>query len=213
MARVAYLGAWNHIQVARDLFSKGIKEFICIDTQPRNEFDIQEFEPIMYRKDFVAELLETCAEYNFYLQSTQTLDHSYEKTVGVKRSFWDKLFRRYSYINPTLFRFHNPRTGQDMRYYISTNILYNMCPQLEEDLRGCKGLVISGYFPHKRVLDYLPKNVEFYCYTDTIYRIDEDTKDKVVEVMNKMEEIVIYKMHKNSGQLLSTHSSYSDLLE
>ncbi len=215
MTRVAYLGTWHHIQVTVDLLKKGIKEFVCIDTQPRSEWDETSFFPEFYRTKFTKQLLETCKTFGFEHISSTVLDAYYIHKIGISSEVIDTELRKRFNVNtissdacPTLLKFRNAKTGQTLHYYISTNILYNMCPTLEEDLRGCSGLIISGYFPHKTILTYLPKDIEFYCYSKTVYRSDEDTVGTVMDVLNKG---IFHFIDSTSGQILSTHSSIDEI--
>jgi hypothetical protein len=215
MTRVAYLGSWHHIQVTADLLKKGIKEFVCIDTQPRSEYDQTSFFPEFYRLQFTKKLLETCKTFGFEHISSTVLDADYIRKIGIASEVIDTEIRKrmnfstvYKDACPTLLKFRNAKTDQTLHYYISTNILYNMCPTLEEDLRGCSGLIISGYFPHKTILTYLPKDIEFYCYSNTVYRSDEDTVGTVMNVLNKG---IFHFIDSTSGQILSTHSSIDEI--
>ena len=202
MARIAYFGAWNHLQVVKDLLSRGVKEFVCIDTQPRSECDGLTFDPEMYREGFYKELLESCKRFGFQHIASTVLDTGYGAKIGYDGS------GGYEHICPTLLKFRNAETDQTLHYYISTNILYNMCAPLVEDLRGCDGLILSGYFPEKRILDYLPADVEFYCYSNTVYRRDEGTIGTVLDVLDRG---IFHLIDFESGRFLSTYSSIHEL--
>lgn len=215
MTRVAYLGTWHHIQIAKDLLQKGIKEFVCIDTQPRSEFDQPAFFPEFYRQKFTNDLLTKCKEFGFGLVSSTILDPDYIRKIGIASEVIDTELRKNININtvykdacPTLLTFKNEQTEQTIRYYISTNIETNICQQLKDDLHGCRGLILSGYFPHKCILNYLPKDIEYYCYTQTIYEKDEDRIDKIIDVL---ENGTFHLIDYTTGHHLSTHSSMDEI--
>ena len=65
--KILYVGAGCHIQPVSHF--KNIKEFVFIDTQPRNEFDsyTYHFSEFGYRTKFVVNLIEECRKYNFIL--------------------------------------------------------------------------------------------------------------------------------------------------
>ena len=169
--KLLYIGANTHLAPVRHF--PNTKEFVFIDTQPRSEFDKENiFETCFYRHRFYKRLLRTLSQYGFILLSTTVLDKQYVKT-------------HYQHCNPTLLYFSNPVTRQTVKYYISTNILYNMCPVLEQDIRQTDGLIISGYHPHQKVLDYLPKSITWYCYNSTCYSYDEYNPDTIIGTLHR----------------------------
>ena len=178
--KLLYIGANTHLTPVRHF--PNTKEFIFIDTQPRSEFDREHiFETCFYRHRFYKRLLRTLSQYGFILLSTTVLDKQYEKTL-----FDDNYVKKhYEHCNPTLLYFSNPVTSQTLKYYISTNILYNMCPVLEQDIKQTDGLIISGYHPHQKVLDYLPKSVRWYCYNSTCYSYDEYNPDTIIGTLHR----------------------------
>jgi hypothetical protein len=176
--KLLYIGAWDHIDPVFH-FSK-TKEFVFIDTQPRSEFDNPKlFETCFYRHNFYKRITDIWSLYGFTLLSTTILDKEYYKNLKLNTEYDDKYNDNtiYEHINPTLLHFVNPITDQTIKYYISTNIKYNMCKLLEDDIKETDGLILSGYFPNKIILDYLPEtNKTFYCYSATCYSYDPDDK-------------------------------------
>ena len=169
--KLLYIGAWDHISPVMH-FPK-TKEFIFIDTQPRSDFDNKTiFYTCVYRHRFYKKIINMCSQYGFTLLSTTILDKNYDKTLILDTTYDDNVLTKYK-INPTLLYFVNPVTNQTIKYYISTNIEFNMCDVLKKDIQQCNGLIICGYFPDKILFNYLNTN-KFYCYSSTCYDHDPE---------------------------------------
>ena len=161
--KILYIGTWDHFEVTEHFNETA--EFIFIDTQPRSEFDREIFDPEMYRSRFYDHIVKKSKKVGFELMSTMTLDPTYSDKI--------KADPNIPFVCPTLFVFSKTSTSkQTIRYYISTNIMYNMCDMLEADIKTCDSLIISGYFPHKLVLNILSSDITIYCYTQTAYGFD-----------------------------------------
>jgi hypothetical protein len=171
--KILYVGAGCHIQPVSHF--KNVKEFVFIDTQPRNEFDsyTYNFSEFGYRTKFVVNLIEECRKYNFILKKSTELDkHYYKKIISWKQYFHFLLHSPPLYINPNLLVFTNNQTNQTIHYYISTNIAFNMTPCLQQDIETCDGLIVSGYHPEKELLKLFRNPITFYGYSNTYYLID-----------------------------------------
>ena len=178
--KILYLGTWNHIQPVRDF--PFVKEFIFIDTQPRSEFDDKSFYQGFYKDNFYDNLIHKCNCFGFHLKSEEVLDSTYYKSIF---TLWQRIY--YSlwnilpqHINPTLLTFFNERTRQTIKYYISTNIEYNMTISLQQDIEEADALVVSGYNPNIKLLEYFTKSKIFIGYSNTCYDLNKD-KDKEEE--------------------------------
>jgi hypothetical protein len=206
--KLLYIGAWDHIDPVFH-FAK-TKEFVFVDTQPRSEFDREKiFETCFYRKKFYKRIIDTYYKAGFRLFSTTILDKEYYKKLKVHTEYGDnESISTYKHINPTLLHFVNPITDQTIKYYISTNIKYNMSNLLQDDIKQTDGLLLSGYFPNKILLDYLPEtNKTFYCYNQTCYD-KEDNCETILQSLYedgedfKDKEIDFIVMDKESGKEL-----------
>ena len=171
--KILYIGVWHHIKPV--IHFPNVKEFIFIDTQPRSEWDQHVFEPVFYRDNFYQELINKCAKYNFILQDTFEFDKSYHQKIMTEEQ--KKEFNIPEFINPTLLTFINHETRQVIKYYISTNIIYNMTDQLSIDIAESDAMIISGYFPNIKVFDYFDKPKVFIGYDMTYYGFNEDPDD------------------------------------
>ena len=181
-----YIGAGLHLQPLVDF---GLtKEFIFVDVQPRTEsviyrtdsFGSDNYEywgELMYRKKFYSQLISRALEYNFVLEKTEELEPDYFQSIMTmnQRIKWlNNVKQEFPNICPTLLTFYNYQTGQKLKYYISTNILKNVGWDLENDFSSSDGLVISGYHPDIKILEYIKNPINLYCYIGTSYSVDED---------------------------------------
>lgn len=105
------------------------------------------------------------------------------------------------HINPTLLLFKNNITNRFIKYYISTNIEYNMTNELANDIGNCDGLVLSGYLPNKKVLDYFIKPKILIAYSGTCY--DEYCNN--VNIMTFLKNNKIYKKYFIKGYFMPSH--------
>ena len=123
--------------------------FICIDSQPFSEYGRGSvFDDELYRYDFVEQLIDAYAQIGFAITSRKI----YHKN-----------------IKPELFIFWNKETNQHIKYYTSTDILYDLNPELIADIQQTTALIVSRYFPHKVLLDYIQKSIDFYGYDNTVW--------------------------------------------
>jgi hypothetical protein len=175
-SKLIYIGAGLHLTPLKTFTQT--KEFIFVDTMPRSQFDkSSHFEPAFYSHHFIDNLINQCYKLNFYLVDIEDLDKKYfKKILSIKQRFlWlNKVKQKFPYISPTLITFYNTNTQQTLKYYVSTNILYNMNCQLESDCKTATGLIISGYHPNIKLLNYIKRPLELYCYSQTCYNVPPD---------------------------------------
>ena len=208
--KILYIGAGLHLDVLKHFVST--KEFVFVDVLPRSEFDsLDSFYEGFYRKNFYSGLIELAGEYGFELEKSEELNPDYFVNILdlTQRLKWlNKVKETFPFINPTLLIFFNQNTGQKFKYYISTNILYNMCWDLENDIRSSEGLIISGYHPDKILLKYISNPINLYCYDETCYKLDDieiDNFDNLIYWLFKNLDMVskyfsnIYMVEKENG--------------
>jgi hypothetical protein len=182
--KALYLGTWNHIQPVLDF--PETKDFIFIDTQPRSEFDNDKsFHLEFYKPHFVLRLFDVCNSYGFELIKTVELDPNYYKQIfTVSQRLYYSFHPIPEYINPTLLIFIKKKTQQTIKYYISTNIEYNMDILLAKSLSEYDSLIVSGYFPKKYLFSFFNQAKTFIGYTQTKYKIDNDDEHGKDSIMN-----------------------------
>lgn len=162
-----------------------VKEYVFVDTLPRSEFDgyiynNSLFYDEFYKPLFVNSLLKEINKYGFKLVEKIQLDNNYHLQILTleQKKFWGIDFKnKFPDINPCLMIFKNVDTCQIFKYYISTNILTNMCLRLQNDIYQSTRLIICGFHPNKIILEYISKPIKLYCYTSTCYYLDDNDVD------------------------------------
>lgn len=166
--KILYVGTSLNIQVVKDF--EYVKEFVLIDNQPRSKSDRYYFSDKDYNEDFLEELLKISSEYGFILNDIYMLDENYYKNIlNLKKQIYYSFFKLPDNLNPELYIFENKDTNQVIKYYISTNILYNMNYTLLEDIRDCNTLIINDYIPDVKLFDYFNKMEIFIGYIKTCF--------------------------------------------
>lgn len=187
--KLLYIGAGCHIDPVQH-FSK-TQEFVFIDTLPRSEWDRQGFYADLYRLSFMDELIYTCGQYGFTLHLCYELDSKYKyRLFSIPQFIYYLCCRVPPYVNPTLLTFKNEKTGQMLKYYISTNIKYNMHSILAKDIRDADGLIVCGYNPESVVFQYFDKPKALVGYSDTSYSADLDGRETVINYLNIAEQSI-----------------------
>ena len=183
--KLLYIGTGLHINPVKTFTYTN--EFVFIDTLPRSEWDYkynetydETYNEKYYRKNFYSNLLIKMNNYGFELFLSYQIDNKYSKQFSSIT---------YQYINPTLLIFKNNNTRQIIKYYISTNIEYNMNKQIKNDIKETDGLIICGYHPNKVILNYFDKPKKFYGYFNTSYKIyeknmNEEEKNNIINFIN-----------------------------
>lgn len=176
--KILYIGSGCHLDIVSHF--PNVSEFILIDTQPRSEHDSIEFNPDFYRHLFVNSLLSAGIEQDIVLTNIRELDNKYYLNCDHKLPF----------LNPTLLTFTNTKTKQIIKYYISTNIRYNMNEILINDIHQSEALIVSGHYPDIILYDYLDekKPIQFIGYSKTCFSLDID----------EMTDNIYCKLHNNN---------------
>jgi hypothetical protein len=209
--KILYMGPWFHIEPTLHAEFKNVKEFIYIDTQPRCENEKVPYDEKSYKTHFVHNLKQKCYYFGYELLDDYVLDDEYIYTLlkGDKQQNWES---RVPHINPHVFLFKNKYTQQRLKYYISTNFLYNMTPELRNDICNADGLILSGYFPDKYLLNYFIKPKTIIGCTETYFPNEYEVNDTelvttMIPSLFKDENTGKYK-YSNGYFLLSIYSGH-----
>jgi hypothetical protein len=159
--KLLYIGSGLHIKPVVDFLKT--KNFVFIDTLPRTEFSENNIK-ISYNKYFYNNLIDKFRNYKFELNS---------ETKLVNENDNDNDNTEYR-IYPTLLIFNNIETKQTVNYYISTNFLYIKNKNLIQDIAEADGLIISSYYPDKKLLNYFTFPKKLFCYNDNLYNYIRD---------------------------------------
>ena len=181
MNKLLYIGAGLDLKPLVDFLET--TEFVFVDVQPRSEFDKPEFWfEGFYRNNFYPNLVKEASMYGFSLENTEELDSEYFQSIMSfrQRIKWlNRVKETFNHICPNLLTFYNYKTGQKLKYYISTNILTNMNWDLENDILNTDGLIISGFHPDKKLLNYITNPINLLCYSETCYNIPIEEVDNL----------------------------------
>lgn len=176
--KILYLGVGTHIETVTHF--PETKQFIFIDTKPRSKCDSihPKFFKGFYKENFINDLLETCKHFGFKLKSNKEIDNNYYKNIISKKWYFSSwIFQIPPHLNPSLLVFFNPITNQKIKYYISTNIKFNIDKKLYEDIKNCDGIIVSKYFPDIEILKYFEIPKVFFGYNNISYLIDPNSSD------------------------------------
>jgi hypothetical protein len=162
---ILYVGAWDDISVINDY--PNCVEYIFIDTQPRRESERSiEYDEHLYRHHFIENIITKFGKEGFFIKDSYSIDENYYTHCMTKTQIENGV---PLYVNPTVLYFENPISKTFIKYYVSTNIKYNMCNELKNDIGMCDGFITAGCFPNKEYLDYFQKPKIFLAYSGTVY--------------------------------------------
>ncbi len=196
LRKLLYTGTGCHFQPVNDF--PNTKEFIFIECQPYSEFSGKPFfDRGFYRDNFVEKVLNRAKSYEFELIEEKELDNTFFwSKLTLKQKICYTIFPRLipQYVNPTLLKFENKNTNQIIKYFISTPFHYYNNNEVTNEIESCDGLILSGFFPNKSILEYFPnKKISFIGYTGSYFGFDEEVEDyhdlsHVVRYMHEIKE-------------------------
>jgi hypothetical protein len=176
--------------------------FICIDSQPFSEYGRSSvFDDELYRYDFIEQLIGAYAQIGYILSSRKIYNKNNNHT-----------------IQPELFIFWNKETHQSIKYYTSLN------PELIYDIQQTTALIVSRYFPHKILLDYILQPINLYGFIrffGTNYiTVDNSSGSELSSIMKMFENPHIVNKYickwfivcEETGQIIE-RDSYIDFFE
>ena len=208
--KIIYIDASVHINPT--IHFPKTKEFIFIDTMPCSNTDKKKFISSSYDKNFLKELIKKYNEYDFILMEIIDINSSYYKEI---LNTFQKLYYTFNklpqYINPTLCIFFNMNTNQTIRYYISTNVVYNINEMLSYDIKTSDAIIINNNFKAINIIDepkiflgysnlYYDKkqynNLNISKYFNKFYYINNITGEKIEcdSLNDYFKKVNLYKM-------------------
>lgn len=177
---ILYIGTGYHVHITKNF--PQVEKFIFVDTKPRAEFETTKtFDLSLYKQNFFRDIVTRLNEQGFVLKNKQELNQDYPNKIFnwlQKIYYWAYPNLIPEYMNPTILYFHNDQTNQLIKYYISTNILYNWCEELESDIKETDGLIISGFNPDIKILSYFDHPITLFAYTGTDYQMTNPKNTK-----------------------------------
>jgi hypothetical protein len=182
MNKILYIGASSHIEIVDDF--PNVKEFIFVDTKPRTNYNDNIFNYRDYDKNFCKILINKCLERNFILCQSIILEEYWKSNLTWKQIICYYFNNISQLINPTLLIFINQQTGQKIKYYISTSILYNMSYELKMDIKQADGFIFDALFTHEKILHYFDEPKICIGYLENNYDIVQYNENTLINFLN-----------------------------
>jgi len=149
------------------------KQFVFVDSSPRNEYGFEYYYRPFLRSNFVDNLIDTVeGKYNMKLVSKEALTNKYEE-INVDD------------LDSTLLHFSDKekitRTTVSLRYYISTGIPHDLYENktLIDDIKECDTVYVSGHDPNSAFIRYMNNPFHFIGSSSTWFA--ENLKDYLKE--------------------------------
>lgn len=182
MNKILYIGAGTHIEIVDDFLN--VKEFVFVDTNPRSDYDINYFNYNDYDKNFCKILIDKCLDRNFKLCQSVLLEEYWKHKLTWQEKLCYCINNISELINPTLLIFINEVTGQKIKYYISTSILYNMNYELKMDIRQSDGFIFDALSTHEKILHYFAEPKICIGYLENNYDIIKYNENTLIHFLN-----------------------------
>ena len=180
-------------------------EFIYIDIMPRNTDSDSIPYNDKYCHGFIDKITDKFDDLDFNLTETRVLDSTYHENV---LNYEQKCRGVPKHFNPTVLIFENEEKTRKIKYYISTNIEYNMCDELSEDISCSDSIAVVGYSPKTIIFDHFKNKKTFIAYSGTYYSYSgkDDDYDIVGACFKYNNDDEVYKKYFNNiGYFLESH--------
>lgn len=170
--KVLYIGAKLKLDYIYDF--PNANEFVFVDTLPRSSWDNTKFITKLYDDIFINALNIHLRTRGFTLSKQIEIDPNYYKKIMTCNQRLFTRIQNLKYLNPCLLIYVNEKTNKTIRYYISTNIQYNMNKILKFDIESADTLLVSSYVPSQILMNYFdyPKKLVAYshtCFKPSVY--------------------------------------------
>jgi hypothetical protein len=210
--KILYINAGFHIDPV--IHYPNTKEFIFTDVLPRREIDKGSYDRKTYKKYFLSELIEIYKRHNFILMEMIDLDNSYYKKIinPCKRLYYWIRNNMPIYINPTLLIFFNDKSTQTIRYYISTNTLYNMNEMLSLDINTSDAVITTKYFTNVEIFNFFIKPKIFIGYHITRDSYDNKLRSENEPINNSIFFNKYYYVNYNRGNIIKCNN-FKDFIQ
>lgn len=147
--RILYAGAGEHLDIL-DHFPE-CHDFILIDSQPLSTYGYSNPQLSNYNNEFINNISNNLYSRGYNLDNASQTQNENRK-----------------YLTSTKIVFKSCDTT--LSYYVSTSLPNHMySPTLQNHLRECDTLLISGHFPPSQILNYIKKPFRFIGYSNTWY--------------------------------------------
>lgn len=216
--KILYVGAKLKLDYINDF--PNAHEFVFVDTLPRSSWDHTKFMTKLYDNIFINALNMNLRMHGFTLTSQTEIDPNYYKKIMTCNQRLFTRFQNLKYINPCLLIYVNEKKNITIRYYISTNIQYNMNRLLKFDIESADTLLISSYVPSTILMNYFdyPKKLVAYshtCFKPSVYPPMEPT---IIDFLKQNKDIAdkyfreYFLIYSETLEMVS-YSHFDDFLE
>lgn len=202
MNKILYIGANLHIDPIKDF--QDTREFILIDSAPRNEYGFVYYYRPFYNKYFMTELIESFKSIGFYLSSKEVFTNLYEE-IDV------------SDLDSACLTFYNKDQARIVKYYISTGIPSNLHNNtiLIKDLSNCDTILISGHYPNSQFMEYISiRPITIIGYPTTHFPQDllNQDNDDIISFIFKYPTLfdLFIKVDDNNKHYYTNYESFSN---
>jgi len=208
--KILYFGAGTYLEPINHFYE--INNFVLVDSLPKNEYGFDYYSKLNYRKDFLFQLEKKIKDNNLILIEKKVLTNNFSE-INVKNLESECLYL----TNANLLK-------KNIKYYTSTSIPNNLYDnyQLQQDIESCDSLLICGYMPHIKIINYIKKPFNFIGYSGTyfpknIYEYDANNTDNentiLPWVLTNPHSIKNYILVNRDNGEKYYYSSYQDFYE
>jgi len=155
--KILYIGIGEHFNVIEHFTD--CNEFIFIDSRPINEYGYDYYYRPFYRQQFVDTITESLNKLDFILEDSKILTDNFSE---INRPYLESTKLKFANKNPC------EKQNKQINYYISTCIPNHLhLADLQNDIRTCDAIIISGHHPAYDILELLPTPHTFIGYSET----------------------------------------------
>ncbi len=164
-----YLG--SGLDVSPLLHLQNIKNFIFIDSLPRtsNPSTFSTNEIKNENNNWFPKLIDIMQKIGFNITEEKELENYIKTKFTMTQSLYYKIHKSKipRYINPTMLKFLNKKTGQTVKYYISTEYPVNFSSLINDEIKSCDSLIISDFDPDSSLIKNFSGPINIYAYPST----------------------------------------------
>jgi hypothetical protein len=161
--KILYIGIGDHFDVIEHFTD--CNEFIFIDSRPINEYGYDYYYRPFYRPLFVDTISGSLNKLDFILEDSKILTNNFSE---INRPYLEST--KLKFVNKNIYENPCEKQNKQITYYISTCIPNHLhLTDLQNDIRTCDTIIISGHHPAYDILELLPTPHTFIGYSETCF--------------------------------------------
>jgi hypothetical protein len=155
LKKILYFGSGTHIEPVCHF--PETTEFIFGDSLPKNSHGFDYYSRVHYEKYFMLQLEEKIKNMNLSIIKRKILTNKFDE-INIPNLESQCLFI-------------SDKNSLDIKYYVSTSLPYDLYDNkdLQMDIGSCDTLLISGYYPDKKIIKYIEKPFNLIGYSSTYF--------------------------------------------